>query len=362
MAIPIIRGRSYHPQTQGSVEKANGTFKDRLYSIWGEEGIKNWVSHLPEIALVINTTRPSTLPAYVTPYEVWFGRKPWWLNGESESSIEHNGDENEPLSELEGAQESATEEIVVSALHRRVAEKQAIEAKKMIKKGGKKTTFANGQVILLHIPAKNRLAAEAKRLPCRIIDCVRGAYCLLSQYGQLQGRYQSSTLKAVVSGADFGIPLQPDPKGKTIKLPAAVTLSANRKSVSAQQAIGKAATRKRKADKIAALEAEAIADVNYEEEEEEESRGEGERGGEAWKRAGTITRAARLAAQEAEAIAHQDDLDEAFARDVEGAIARNESREISRPSGPAITPTPASRAKRVRRKAVVFEKGTNRKS
>jgi hypothetical protein len=61
--------------------------------------------------------------------------------------------------------------------------------------------------------------------------------------------------------------------------------------------------------------------------------------------------------------AYQDDLDEAFARDVEGAVARDESRgEISRPSGPAITPTPASRAKRVRRKAVVFEKGANRKS
>jgi hypothetical protein len=123
--------------------------------------------------------------------------------------------------------------------------------------------------------------------------------------------------------------------------------------------MGKAATRKRKADKIAALEAEAIADLNDDEEEERE----GEGGGEAWKRAGTTTRAARLAAQQAEAIAHQDDLDEVFARDVERAVARDESRrEISRPSGPAITPTPASRARRVRKKAVVFEKGTNRKS
>ena len=121
--------------------------------------------------------------------------------------------------------------------------------------------------------------------------------------------------------------------------------------------MGKAATKKRKADKIAALEAEAIADLN--EEEEEEREGEGE----AWKRAGTMTRATRLAAQEAEAIAHQDDLDEVFARDVEGAVARDESRgEILGPSGPAITPTPASRAKRVCKKAVVFEKETNRKS
>jgi IS30 family transposase len=33
MIIPIIRGRSYHPQTQGSVEKANQVFKDRLQAI-----------------------------------------------------------------------------------------------------------------------------------------------------------------------------------------------------------------------------------------------------------------------------------------------------------------------------------------
>jgi hypothetical protein len=76
-------------------------------------------------------------------------------------------------------------------------------------------------------------------LPCRVIDCVRGSYRLLSQHGQLQGRYQSSTLKAVINGANFGIPLQPIPKAKTIKLPTAVTISANRKSIGTQQAIGK---------------------------------------------------------------------------------------------------------------------------
>ena len=59
--------------------------------------------------------------------------------------------------------------------------------------------------------------------------------------------------------------------------------------------MGKVATKKRKADKIAALEAEAIADLNEkEEEEEEEEEREGE--GEAWKRAGTMTRAIRLTA------------------------------------------------------------------
>ena len=48
------------------------------------------------------------------------------------------------------------------------------------------------------------------------------------------------------------------------------------------------------------------------------------------------TKAQRLAAQEAEAIVVQAELDEQFARDVEAATARS-------------SPTPAPRAKRVRK-------------
>ena len=40
---------------------------------------KDWVSFLPGIAETINTTRPSGLPSHITPYEVWFRRKPIWL-------------------------------------------------------------------------------------------------------------------------------------------------------------------------------------------------------------------------------------------------------------------------------------------
>jgi hypothetical protein len=42
-------------------------------------GKKDWVSALPGIIETINITRPFSLPSYVTPYEVWFRRKPIWL-------------------------------------------------------------------------------------------------------------------------------------------------------------------------------------------------------------------------------------------------------------------------------------------
>ena len=115
----------------------------------------------------------------------------------------------------------------------------------------------------------------------------------------------------MINSIDFGILLQPDPQAKTIKLPIAVTLSANWQSISTQQAKGKASTKKRKANKIAA--------------------------------------------QEAKAITAQDKLDE-----LEGAEAYNKVRgEISGSARPNTTLTPTPHAKRVRKKAVVFKGGSS---
>ena len=77
--IPVINGCVYHPQTQGSVEKANDIFKAWLYACQAEYNTTEWVRFLPEISRVVNTTRPSCLPARVTPFEGFFGRKPHWL-------------------------------------------------------------------------------------------------------------------------------------------------------------------------------------------------------------------------------------------------------------------------------------------
>jgi transposase InsO family protein len=70
LSIPIIRGRSYHPQTQALVELLNGTFKDRLASTILEIRKKDWVDALPGITETINTTRPSGLPSHITLYKV----------------------------------------------------------------------------------------------------------------------------------------------------------------------------------------------------------------------------------------------------------------------------------------------------
>lgn len=78
--IETIRGRAYHPQTQGSIEKANDVFKLRLAALRQEKRLpRTWVPLLLELQEVINTTPSRMLPRHMTPFEVWFGRQPHWI-------------------------------------------------------------------------------------------------------------------------------------------------------------------------------------------------------------------------------------------------------------------------------------------
>jgi hypothetical protein len=77
--IPVISGRAYHPQSQGSIEVHNREFKRHLAALRIERDMLSWLQLLPELQEVTNTTGSHMLPNHITPFEVWFGRKPHWL-------------------------------------------------------------------------------------------------------------------------------------------------------------------------------------------------------------------------------------------------------------------------------------------
>jgi hypothetical protein len=188
------------------------------------------VRFLLEIALCVNTTRPSSLPAYVTPFDVWFGREPHFLRarplnsdnkpcdadgnelvfaaGEVDTSASDGGypdpnaeEDEEPAIELE--------KWILNAIELRIRKNNVLVARRMVKKGAKKArVFKEGSVVTLAIPSKMRRTTEPKRLPVRILSINKHSYTLMSRFGRLKGAFQAGQLNAVESktlGLDIAV-------------------------------------------------------------------------------------------------------------------------------------------------------------
>lgn len=191
--IRIVNGRAYHPQSQGAIEQANKVCKVRLYAAQsadtGEANPSVWVIYLPQVARVVNTIRPISLPAGVTPYEAWYGRPfPIWpemdvrrraLRALSSPVL---GEElplivlgEEPETSDSEQEDNPEEEVhILSTLSKRIAEFSVRVRERMIlKKGGKGLQYRVGEIATLFIPKKYRVGVEAARCVVRIISKVK---------------------------------------------------------------------------------------------------------------------------------------------------------------------------------------------
>jgi hypothetical protein len=258
--INVINGSPYHPQSQGSVEVANKTFKKRLQALQLEIGTSEWVRLLPELAIAINTTRPRVLERKICPFEVFFSRKPHWrLNlgaqnlepellgvepdseadftaradfnsgagfdlgagpssepsldsdigaepeRDSDSGAEPEPDSNSRVNSSSQAaqdqllQEQARQVIELTDIEARVATHNKKIATQMVQRSlVGQTVFENGAIATLKIPKKLRLIGESSRLPVRILQKKHhNAYVLTCQFGWLQRLFQHSELNPV---------------------------------------------------------------------------------------------------------------------------------------------------------------------
>lgn len=69
----LIRGSPRHPQSQGSVEKANGDVKRMLWGLMREKNTYNWVDLLKQVQWTKNIVIHRVIG--ISPYEAVFGQK-----------------------------------------------------------------------------------------------------------------------------------------------------------------------------------------------------------------------------------------------------------------------------------------------
>lgn len=72
--LVLINGRPRHPQSQGSVERSNGTMKKKLNSWLRDNNTQNWTRGLMFVQWSMNTTFSEATK--VIPYTTLFGTKP----------------------------------------------------------------------------------------------------------------------------------------------------------------------------------------------------------------------------------------------------------------------------------------------
>jgi len=245
--ILVIRGRPYHPQSQGTIERANCTFKRRLGALQLQKGRSDWVALLLELALVINTTTTRALPRNKTPFEVWFGRKPRWIRAEP---LEPLDDIDEAIqSDPDTDYKSDDEDPVLTEIEARAVAYNAKLHAQMIKaNSGRSALFTDGTIATLQIPLKLRLATKPSRLPVRIFEYKNGQYKLQSRHGRLAGRFQGGELNSIDPSISnlLGNSIRTEPEKKagkevTIRFPAAVAKENNRGSINSAQKAGRTA-------------------------------------------------------------------------------------------------------------------------
>ena len=175
LGIKQITTTAWHPQSNGMVERFNGTLK-RTIKIWVNENQRDWDVYLPYAMFAYHTSFHSTMQE--TPFYMTFGRDPnTVLTKTLGIRPEQNKDTEHYATEL--AQRLYDVHTRVLEIYKSINEERIEEGSEVV------PTFEIGQQVYLYYPGvKNRRVGddyERKTLAAKLTKRWRGPYIIMGR-------------------------------------------------------------------------------------------------------------------------------------------------------------------------------------
>lgn len=202
--VVIVNGRPRHPQSQGSVERANQDVKEMLAAWCKDNGTKDWTAGLNFVQLAKNS-RPHAALGAKSPYEATFitssnfgidlqklpdNLRHAITNGEIINEDDVFIDENV---EHDNADLNAREQAA-SAVVSAVEASQSKQAERMVNRS--KAKFRDpvvGDNVALTIDRVDRGPLDLRSLVCVVLEVQPNGFRLGTEVGSLSGMHQKNT-------------------------------------------------------------------------------------------------------------------------------------------------------------------------